>query len=328
VLKEDGTVKASTSVSRKRRRERVLLARPGAVRLADDDVRRDTDGRHSRHCGVHEPGTSARQGVDRRTDIWSFGCVLFLGLTGHMAFEGETVSDIVARILQAPEWSALPPKTPGASRAAHRCLERDGKRRLRDIGRKRASRSRNVLSGRAPASSGIRPRRRKSKPPPRSPSRPLGVRRRCAAAFVARGTAPKPVGIDDEIRGQCAEGTDHQQRKRGRAAFSRRQNARDDASDSSGTSRIWIRHSTLDATLLPNTENDVHAVLVARQPLARVLRRRQPLFRSHSRAERRSRICDASAAAVRGIAKAFCSWLRTRTAGCSASARAAAISSS
>src|SRR6185295_5722105 len=46
--------------------------------------------------------------VDRRTDIWSFGCVLYECLTGKQAFSGETVSDIVACILQTePDWSAL-----------------------------------------------------------------------------------------------------------------------------------------------------------------------------------------------------------------------------
>ena len=74
--------------------------------------------------------------VDRRTDIWSFGCVLFECLTGRLAFDGETVSDTIAKILERPmDWSALPKNTPARLRELlERCLERDPKRRLRDIG--------------------------------------------------------------------------------------------------------------------------------------------------------------------------------------------------
>jgi serine/threonine-protein kinase len=74
--------------------------------------------------------------VDRRTDIWSFGCVLYECLTGKRAFEGETVSDTIAKILERPmEWSGLPKSTPPRLRELlERCLEKDPKRRLRDIG--------------------------------------------------------------------------------------------------------------------------------------------------------------------------------------------------
>ena len=54
--------------------------------------------------------TEMRETLDRRTDLWSFGCVFFEMLTAEQAFPGETVSDIIARILQTePEWSKLPP---------------------------------------------------------------------------------------------------------------------------------------------------------------------------------------------------------------------------
>src|SRR5258705_10053540 len=74
--------------------------------------------------------------VDRRTDIWSFGCLLYECLTGKLAFEGETVSDTIAKILERPmDWSALPKHTPPRLRELlERCLERDPKRRLRDMG--------------------------------------------------------------------------------------------------------------------------------------------------------------------------------------------------
>jgi Tol biopolymer transport system component/predicted Ser/Thr protein kinase len=74
--------------------------------------------------------------VDRRTDIWSFGCVLYESLTGAQAFAGETVSDTIALILQGePDWSRLPGKLPEKLRTLlGRCLEKDARRRLRDIG--------------------------------------------------------------------------------------------------------------------------------------------------------------------------------------------------
>jgi serine/threonine-protein kinase len=77
--------------------------------------------------------------VDRRTDIWSFGCVLYECLTGRALFEGETVSDTIARILERPiDWSPLPKNMPPRVRELlERCLERDPRKRLRDIGEAR-----------------------------------------------------------------------------------------------------------------------------------------------------------------------------------------------
>lgn len=77
--------------------------------------------------------------VDRRTDIWSFGCVLYECITGRQAFEGETVSDLVARILERePDWSALPDTTPTRLRTLlQRCFCKDARDRLRDIGEAR-----------------------------------------------------------------------------------------------------------------------------------------------------------------------------------------------
>ena len=73
--------------------------------------------------------------VDRRADIWAFGCVLFEMLAGHAPFAGETISDVVAAILTAePDWTRLPVETPASvRRLLRRCLEKDPKRRLRDI---------------------------------------------------------------------------------------------------------------------------------------------------------------------------------------------------
>jgi Tol biopolymer transport system component len=74
--------------------------------------------------------------VDKRSDIWAFGCVLFEMLTGHPVFSGRTVSDVIANVLhQDPDVRALPAATPpGLVRLLHRCLDKDRRRRLRDIG--------------------------------------------------------------------------------------------------------------------------------------------------------------------------------------------------
>ena len=73
--------------------------------------------------------------VDKRTDIWAFGCVLYEMLTGRGPFLGPTVTDTLAAILERePAWDALPGATPPViRRLLQRCLEKDPKRRLRDI---------------------------------------------------------------------------------------------------------------------------------------------------------------------------------------------------
>ena len=74
--------------------------------------------------------------VDKRTDIWAFGCVLYEMLTGRIAFPGETLSDtIVAVVERTPEWSVVPSDTPAVIlKLLRRCLEKEERRRLRDIG--------------------------------------------------------------------------------------------------------------------------------------------------------------------------------------------------
>ncbi len=75
--------------------------------------------------------------VDRRTDVWAFGCVLFEMLSGKQVFEsaGDTVSDAVAAVLmKEPDWNALPADTPvHIQRLLRRCLEKDLKKRLPHI---------------------------------------------------------------------------------------------------------------------------------------------------------------------------------------------------
>ena len=82
------------------------------------------------------PEQARGHNVDKRADIWAFGCVLFEMLTGRAAFAGDTASDTIAKILERePDWSALPSATPVAiRRLLFRCLIKDSKQRLRDVG--------------------------------------------------------------------------------------------------------------------------------------------------------------------------------------------------
>jgi Tol biopolymer transport system component len=81
------------------------------------------------------PEQARGQPVDKRTDIWSFGCVLYELLTGRSAFAGPTGTDtIVAFMSREPDWEALPdPTPPNVKRLLQRCLCKDRERRLRDI---------------------------------------------------------------------------------------------------------------------------------------------------------------------------------------------------
>ena len=74
--------------------------------------------------------------VDKRADIWAFGCVLYEMLTGCRAFDGDDVTDMIAAVVsKEPDWSKLPASTPHhVRRVLQRCLVKDRRQRLRDIG--------------------------------------------------------------------------------------------------------------------------------------------------------------------------------------------------
>ena len=86
-------------------------------------------------AGYMSPEQARGAAVDKRSDIWAFGCILYEMLTGRKAFAADTLSDTLVAVLERqPDWSAVPLSTPPAiQRLVRRCLEKDLKRRLHDI---------------------------------------------------------------------------------------------------------------------------------------------------------------------------------------------------
>ena len=85
--------------------------------------------------GYMSPEQARGQTLDRRTDVWSFGCLLYEVLTGRPAFVGQTTSDTLVSVLEhEPDWGALPRTTPPAVHSlVHRCTRKDKDQRLHDI---------------------------------------------------------------------------------------------------------------------------------------------------------------------------------------------------
>jgi Tol biopolymer transport system component len=112
------------------------LAKAATVAAAHPDLSKSHAGVILGTAAYMSPEQARGHSVDKRGDIWAFGCVLYEMLTGCLAFPGETTSDRIAKILERePDWSALPATTPRAlHRILLRCLAKDPKQRLRDIG--------------------------------------------------------------------------------------------------------------------------------------------------------------------------------------------------
>ncbi|HET9793244.1 MAG TPA: protein kinase [Thermoanaerobaculia bacterium] len=127
------------------------------------------------------PEQARGKAIDKRTDIWAFGCILFECFSGRRCFAGESVSDAIASILlREPDWAALPADTPPAIRELlQRCLQKDPNHRLRDIGDARLA-IEEVLAG-------IEPRR--SSASGMRPASPAGNRGRLLAAAAVAAAA-------------------------------------------------------------------------------------------------------------------------------------------
>ncbi|HEY7921827.1 MAG TPA: protein kinase, partial [Vicinamibacteria bacterium] len=149
------------------------------------------------------PEQARGKAVDKRSDIWSFGALLHEMLAGQPLFAGETVSDVLAAVLtREPDWRALPAATPtSVRRLLERCLERDSKRRLRDIGEARLALSEPALA-QAQREAAARPEsRRETKA--LWPALALAVALASAAGYLLR-RAPAPaaeaIGSDTTVR--------------------------------------------------------------------------------------------------------------------------------
>jgi len=112
------------------------LAKAVAGRALDEKSTLTLPGRIIGTPAYMSPEQARGREVDKRTDIWSFGCCLFEMLTAGLPFRGETMSDIIAAVLNhEPDWSLLPPQTPPeVVTLLRRCLEKESRRRLRAIG--------------------------------------------------------------------------------------------------------------------------------------------------------------------------------------------------
>jgi TolB-like protein/Tfp pilus assembly protein PilF len=135
----------------------IKLTRDGTVKVLDFGIARSTPVSGNERDAVPLPtmtldatqqgmilGTAAYmspeqargKSVDKRTDIWAFGCVLYEMLSGRSPFAGDTLPDTIAAILERePDLSGLPERTPASLRTlVRRCLEKDPRQRLQDIG--------------------------------------------------------------------------------------------------------------------------------------------------------------------------------------------------
>ena len=125
-----------------------------------------TMSRHATEAGMimgtaayMSPEQARGKKVDKRADIWAFGVVLFEMLTGERLFAGETVSDTLAAVLrQDVDWTTLPHDTPSRiHRLLERCLDRDVKTRLRDIGEARVEIAKSAAGETDPAATAHSP---------------------------------------------------------------------------------------------------------------------------------------------------------------------------
>ncbi|HSF15939.1 MAG TPA: protein kinase, partial [Vicinamibacteria bacterium] len=180
------------------------------------------------------PEQARGKSVDKRTDVWAFGVVLFEMLTGRELFTGETVTDALAAVLTTEiDLGALPAATPPpVRRLLRRCLERNPKNRLHDIADARIVID-EVLSGRI------------EEPAPSAPTRRSGLRTLALAAVTVAsvlGTlfvlATRPDRLPPEpvrVRRLTLSGHDQQPSVSPDGRFVAFASTRD------GVSQIWLK---------------------------------------------------------------------------------------
>jgi serine/threonine protein kinase len=208
------------------------------------------------------PEQAKGKSVDRRADIWAFGCVLFEMLSGKQSFGGETTTDILAAVVRGePDWTQLPPATPPRVRGLlERCLRKEPKQRLQSMGDARIA-IEEILSGapaEARADSPIVERRSNREPIAWSLVVALGIVAVGLGVWSAlRPASPSPSPVLAYIppppgtsfrafgfsAGPVVVSPDGKQ-----LAFS--------ATDQSGVTKLWIRPLSLSqATSLAGTED-------------------------------------------------------------------------
>jgi serine/threonine-protein kinase len=131
----------------------IKLTPDGVVKVLDFGLAKATGGIGGSHSDLLTASVKTREGViagtvaymspeqargqeiDRRTDIWAFGCVVYEMVVGRPAFAAATTADTIAAVMERPvNWTAIPPDVPPViTRVLRRCLQRDPKQRLRDI---------------------------------------------------------------------------------------------------------------------------------------------------------------------------------------------------
>jgi TolB-like protein/Tfp pilus assembly protein PilF len=111
------------------------LAKPSVSEGADIEITSTKPGHIIGTPAYMSPEQARGKSTDHRTDIWSFGCIMYEMLAGHLPFEGETATDTLARIIERqPDWELLPNETPENIRLLlRRCLEKNQDERLGDI---------------------------------------------------------------------------------------------------------------------------------------------------------------------------------------------------
>ena len=201
------------------------------------------------------PEQARGQVIDKRTDIWAFGCVLYELLTARAAFPGATMSDTVAKILEGePDWSALPSMTPPSlARLLRRCLEKDPRRRLRDIGDALAE---------------LDAHERPSEPTRRYPWKPIlataalaGLAATVATVALLRRPSPAPAAEPGVVRFSidAPRGTKFPRGMAEMAISPKEDRIAFVALSEDGVRRLWVRRfDDVDSELVSGTEGAVH----------------------------------------------------------------------